>query len=136
MPRRKGHGGLPPPDPARKRWLQKAGRQVAADCRAARKCESWSAVAALHRQGQSLRLEYDLARAAERAAVEEADEAAPEAMTPEEWGTLIDEDAAAASDDDLERYVIEWARRLGLTFDGTTSPPTLRRVGLRLVEGD
>ena len=133
MANRKSYGGLPEADSARLAWLRKASRQVAADCRAARECQSWSAVAALHRQGQALRLEYDHARAAERNAQAEEESTAPEAMTPEEWRAHIDEDAAAASDSDLEVYVAEWADRLGLEFDGSTSPPTLRRAGRRVV---
>ena len=85
---------------------------------------SWVAVARMLNDENELKKAEDL---------KEELQILPEAMTPEEWAIQIDEDAAAASDTDLEAYVAEWARRLGLEFDGSTAPPTLRRAGLRLI---
>ena len=52
----------------------------------------------------------------------------PEDLSPEEWAARVREDAAAASDEDLEVYVHEWLRRakLSLIMDGG-EPRLVRR---------
>lgn len=50
---------------------------------------------------------------AEREQVKPAD---PSAMTPEEWRALVERDAAATSDADLEIYMVAWMERMGVVL--------------------
>lgn len=99
-------------------WLKKSMQQVRTDCASAREGKSWSAVAALHRQEQQLRAEYDAERAAQAArAEEEANRKASAAdMTPDEWRMRVEADARASTDDDLDIVMQVWMERNGVVM--------------------
>ena len=65
--------------------------------------------------------------------VREASATGPTAdsMTLEEWAARIAEDARAASEPDLELYVIEWASRKGLVIGMADGLPSFTRAPRR-----
>lgn len=90
-------------------WLDETLREVADDRANAREAGSWSAVAALHRQSQSLRGEYDTE--VERLAREAAEQQEDAELTPEEIQRMLFDGIAEAETETLLACAMEWARR-------------------------
>jgi hypothetical protein len=110
-------------------------RSVRHDLGLAREAGSWSAVAALHRQIQSLQGEADAEELRRAAAADVAPASDASDLTPEEWAARCVEDARASSDLDLDHYMAEWCRRHKLRLVVRAGEPVLVRDGLSLVSG-
>jgi len=117
---------------ARIDWLYAEMRSVKSSLRDAKNDGSHSAVAALHRQLQSLRGELDAEklRQAEQMA-EDRDKLDAADMTPEEW---IDYHAGVANQleaPELEPYVQAWARQHGavIVMEGGFAQLRYRQTG-------
>jgi hypothetical protein len=110
--------------PGRIRWLDAKLRAVASDVKRARECDSFTALAALHREARQTRDALDAERAAVAAATSTT--TAPGDLSPEEWRAQLEVDAAESTDADLEVYAAEWLRRHGYLLEVGSD-------GLRLV---
>ena len=121
---------------ARLSWLRKQLKAVQGDHTEAKKDRSWSAVAALRRQMQALRLELDneVIRLEDARALAEREAAAAVELTPEERATQMAQSALKATDDELEIFVSEWLGRIkyDLRVDDA-GVLKLERQGLRLI---
>ena len=121
---------------ARLSWLSRQLRAVKADHAEAKEDRSWSAVAALRRQMQALRLELDheTIRLDDARALAEQEAAAAVTLSPEERATQMAQSALKATDDELEIFVSEWLGRIKYDLrvdDGGVL--RLERQGLRLI---
>lgn len=67
--------------------------------------------------------ELEELRAADQVAVDAA------ALTDAEWRAQVEQDAAQATDDDLEVYVSTWLRRRGYALSALNGELHLERVG-------
>ena len=121
---------------ARLSWLRKQLRAVKTDHTEAKKDRSWSAVAALRRQMQALRLELDheTIRLDDARALADQEAASAVTLSPEERATQMAQSALKATDDELEIFVSEWLGRIKYDLrvdDGGVL--RLERHGLRLI---
>lgn len=112
---------------ARVAWLEAEGRAVSRDIRDARGAGSWSAVAALRRQRQSLRGELDTER------LRQVEPVPAQAATHATWETFEPAFRAwleSAPMDALELAGVTWLSRLGLmiSVDTSTGIPSIVRA--------
>ncbi len=90
-------------------WLEEQLLEVLLDIEGARACESWTAVAAF--RGRQLNINKELDAQRRRLATLDEVQADAAELSPEEWTARVHEDAAAATEGDLEVYVSEWLSR-------------------------
>lgn len=114
---------------SRIKWLEEEGRAVARDIREARTARSWSAVAALRRQRQSLRGELDTERLRLATLAQEPAPASPTCATWEEFEPRWRAWLETAPLDALELAGVTWLSRLGLfiSVDTATGLPSIVR---------
>lgn len=95
---------------ARIRWLEAQQRKLSVERKEAGEAGSWSAVAALAREIRTCRDQADTERLRQAQAPAKQTRTAAD-YTAEEWANLVAEDAAQATEEDLEVYMAEWLRR-------------------------